>query len=315
MTVELKKTQQGKKFLWSVRKTHVRNNWTVSVRHVAAETTAKDGKPITQLEFVTRSEGFPSFAVVSAATCLTETVQLFLTCVFLTDQRNFLPSWFLFYWVQLSHPRSFLLTILAGNKLRFQRHQPLCPNPYLCWKQIYSNNLKMKAKSPDSRSSLFWDVTQRRLVVIMVLKQPISSIFKGRIGCPETLLSTVRNTPEERRSRNQLSVIHLQWTKSKDISDTVQLMVFVATMVLLTFIKSLLVKAPSGALQLAESCSRKWAKHRFLSLELRWGKMPNVTSESGRNTYGFKTGIARRICEEVMHLISDNPTVFHSITH
>ena len=38
------------------------------------------------------------------------------------------------------------------------------------------------------KSSLFWDVTQRRLVVNYVLGQPIGPIFKGRAvqdGCPK----------------------------------------------------------------------------------------------------------------------------------
>ena len=70
--------------------------------------------------------------------------------------------------------------------------------------------------TPTYRSSLFWDVTQGRLVVTNVSVQPIGPIFKdqavqeGLLGlpdpaCPETSVtkyqSALRNIPEERRSR------------------------------------------------------------------------------------------------------------------
>jgi len=52
------------------------------------------------------------------------------------------------------------------------------------------------------RSALFWDVTQRRLIVIYRrFGQPLNM---GTIGCPETSLShyqsTPRAIPKERRS-------------------------------------------------------------------------------------------------------------------
>ena len=66
------------------------------------------------------------------------------------------------------------------------------------------------------RSSLFWNVTQHRLVFTDVSGQPIGPIFKGQAirtawllnmgptGCPETSVtnyqSTLSNIPEERRS-------------------------------------------------------------------------------------------------------------------
>ena len=47
------------------------------------------------------------------------------------------------------------------------------------------------------RSSLFWDVTHRILVVTDVSVEPIGPIFKGRaaVGCSTLDQSTLRNIP------------------------------------------------------------------------------------------------------------------------
>ena len=74
-----------------------------------------------------------------------------------------------------------------------------------------------QASSPvTSESSLFWDITQRNLVVTDVSGQRIGPIFQwsltvwplkmGTISCPETLVTNyqcaLRNIPEERRSHD-----------------------------------------------------------------------------------------------------------------
>jgi hypothetical protein len=68
------------------------------------------------------------------------------------------------------------------------------------------------------RSSLFWDVTRRRLLIIGVLVQPISPIFKGQAVQDGDLedgndrlsrnvgkyQSTPRNIQEEKRSHKEM---------------------------------------------------------------------------------------------------------------
>jgi hypothetical protein len=71
------------------------------------------------------------------------------------------------------------------------------------------------------RSSLFWDVTQRILIVADVWGQPIGPLFKG--GSPSNLyLSTLREIPKERRSRTWAFCIkfwfeHFIWHAGRDI--------------------------------------------------------------------------------------------------
>lgn len=61
------------------------------------------------------------------------------------------------------------------------------------------------------KSLLFWDVKQRRLVVIYVSGQPISPILKGPTSCPKTSVtnyqSTLLNIPEEKKSHRPLVFI------------------------------------------------------------------------------------------------------------
>jgi len=50
-------------------------------------------------------------------------------------------------------------------------------------------------------------------------------------------------------------------------------------------------------------------------LKLNWEKLASMTTDIGRNMYGSKTGTVRRICKEVMHLRSSNPTAVHCIIY
>ena len=63
-----------------------------------------------------------------------------------------------------------------------------------------------------NETSLFWDVTRRRLVGTDFSGQPDCPFFRGQVNmgtkaCPETSVrkyqSTLRSIPEEQRSRNQ----------------------------------------------------------------------------------------------------------------
>jgi hypothetical protein len=51
------------------------------------------------------------------------------------------------------------------------------------------------------------------------------------------------------------------------------------------------------------------------SLEMNWEKLKSVTTDGGKIICGSKTGVVRRICNEVMQVGSETPMVFHCIIH
>jgi len=56
-------------------------------------------------------------------------------------------------------------------------------------------NVQLSEQCTVQRSALFWNFTQRSMVdVTDVTGQPISSIFKGPIGSPETFVSNHHST-------------------------------------------------------------------------------------------------------------------------
>ena len=60
-----------------------------------------------------------------------------------------------------------------------------------CWKVIVISSLRARYQASGAlqmTSAHFWVVTQLSVVVTDVSGQPIGSILKGKLGCPETLV-------------------------------------------------------------------------------------------------------------------------------
>jgi hypothetical protein len=64
---------------------------------------------------------------------------------------------------------------------------------------------------------------------------------------------------------------------------------------------------------MAKVCSSKDTEHSLL-WNWGWEKLISMTTDGGKNMYGSMASVGW-ISEGVMHMGSDNPIVFHHITH